>query len=201
MVCDLKRSLAVLGSVLVVSLAAPGNARAENPFKSFFDAIGNSVKGASRAATDSFNGNDNRRRKSSGQNFTSESARPKVVADPKLRNTQTALNKLGFNAGTPDGIYGKKTGTAINQFQASIGRPQTGRLSADERDILFERARNAKQFASTTVGGQQVQGLQAQDPDVKDSLPSSSESSYFDADEPEDEAIPTALPQASTTGN
>ena len=92
------------------------------------------------------------------------------------------------------------TGGRIN------GRPQTGQLSADERDILFERARNASQYAATTVGGQQVQGLQAQDPDVKDSLPSSSESSYFDADEPEDEAIPQASSAATTapavtTGN
>lgn len=42
--------------------------------------------------------------------------------------TQDMLNKAGFNAGTPDGIMGQKTRSAISQFQKREGLPVTGNI-------------------------------------------------------------------------
>ncbi len=39
---------------------------------------------------------------------------------------QTALNRLGFDAGVPDGIAGSKTRAAVRAFQADAGLPQDG---------------------------------------------------------------------------
>ncbi len=46
-----------------------------------------------------------------------------------IRNIQAILNKNGFDAGTPDGVMGAKTVTAIKAFQASIGEQPTGQVS------------------------------------------------------------------------
>lgn len=51
----------------------------------------------------------------------------------EARDLQRRLNQLGFNAGTPDGISGKRTRAAIRAFQRSIGSAVTGTLS--EQDI------------------------------------------------------------------
>lgn len=42
---------------------------------------------------------------------------------------QRDLNSLGYNAGTPDGIYGYKTYTALKSFQSSKGLNSTGYLN------------------------------------------------------------------------
>lgn len=188
-----KKSLVFLGLVMVMGVSGPNSASAQNAFKDFFNAIG--------SATKEVFSDDKKNTPRKKQNFSSQSSqqdqqiappRKKVVADPKLRNTQAALNKVGFNAGKPDGIYGKRTGQAIGQFQTSIGNPATGRLSAGERDILLARARDAKVVASngSSASQQQTQGLSSADPDLKDALPEASKDNYFDADEPEDETLP-----------
>ena len=43
------------------------------------------------------------------------------------RDTQTALNYFGFNAGRVDGQIGSGTRGAIERFQASMGYPVNGR--------------------------------------------------------------------------
>ncbi|MCA1336824.1 peptidoglycan-binding domain-containing protein [Pseudooceanicola marinus] len=52
------------------------------------------------------------------------------------RETQTALNYFGFNAGTPDGVLGSRSRSAISQYQVYMGYPATGRLQPHERDAL-----------------------------------------------------------------
>ncbi len=47
-----------------------------------------------------------------------------------LRDAQTILNRLGYDAGTPDGQMGPRTRSAISQFQGERGIPVTGRLDA-----------------------------------------------------------------------
>ncbi len=42
---------------------------------------------------------------------------------------QRALNARNFNAGTPDGMIGRRTREAIRAFQRSIRQPQTGELT------------------------------------------------------------------------
>lgn len=46
-----------------------------------------------------------------------------------IRNIQAILNKLGFDAGTADGVMGKKTVNAIKAFQESAGMAQTGEIT------------------------------------------------------------------------
>lgn len=45
-----------------------------------------------------------------------------------LRDAQAKLNKLGFDAGAPDGKMGTKTQNALRQYQAERNLPVTGRL-------------------------------------------------------------------------
>ena len=183
-------------------MGAGDAAHAQNPLENFFNNIGRSVKGAAEALT------PNRRKRqpqpapqsdlTTDQDFGSQTqpAKPRVVADPVLRSSQTALNTLGYKAGKPDGVYGKRTATAIRQFQASLGHEQTGRLNAEERDVLLEQARNPTKYAVKTPDAGAAtatatsETIQAQDAGLKDSLPTSSEGAYFDADEPEEENLP-----------
>ena len=57
-----------------------------------------------------------------------------------IRNIQAILNNNGFDAGPPDGVMGKKTITAIKEFQASIGMAATGEI--DDRLVQELLARN-----------------------------------------------------------
>lgn len=47
-----------------------------------------------------------------------------------LRDAQTTLNRMGYDAGPPDGQMGPRTRSALSQFQAERGIPVTGRLDA-----------------------------------------------------------------------
>jgi len=57
-----------------------------------------------------------------------------------IRNIQAILNNNGFDAGPPDGVMGKRTVTAIKQFQTSIGMEATGEI--DDRLVQELLARN-----------------------------------------------------------
>jgi len=59
-----------------------------------------------------------------------------LVADLKIdRNviaqTQSMLSKIGFDAGTADGIMGERTRNAITAFQQRAGLPVNGRIDAE----------------------------------------------------------------------
>ena len=57
-----------------------------------------------------------------------------------IKDIQRALAELGlYNKGI-DGDFGKGSRTAVRQFQASLGTPSTGYLTAEERYLLFTRA-------------------------------------------------------------
>jgi peptidoglycan hydrolase-like protein with peptidoglycan-binding domain len=47
----------------------------------------------------------------------------------ELRRLQMSLNRLGYSTGTPDGLMGKRTRTAIKQYQTRIGVAATGNMS------------------------------------------------------------------------
>ena len=49
------------------------------------------------------------------------------------RGIQEALNYFGFNAGSPDGILGRKTTQAVSQMQACLGYQITGKLNSFEQ--------------------------------------------------------------------
>jgi localization factor PodJL len=56
-----------------------------------------------------------------------------------IRNIQTILGKNGYDAGTPDGVMGAKTRSAIMAFQADNGMPANGEVSEQLIKALLER--------------------------------------------------------------
>lgn len=55
-----------------------------------------------------------------------------------VRDAQTRLNALGYNVGTPDGVAGARTTSALRSFQQSRGLPATGRLDAATSQALAQ---------------------------------------------------------------
>ena len=68
-------------------------------------------------------------------------------------------------------------------------------LTEEERDVLFDQARNPTKYAvkAPADGGTDAaasESIQAQDAGLNDTLPTTAEGAYFDADEPEEENLP-----------
>lgn len=74
------------------------------------------------------------------------------------RETQTALNYFGFNAGSPDGVLGARSRAAVSGYQATLGYPVTGQLSSFERDFLMSSYYRAQ------GGGATIQEMIASNP-------------------------------------
>ena len=72
------------------------------------------------------------------------------AARAQNREAQASLNYFGFPAGTPDGVMGRKSRSAIMQYQVHMGFPATGQLTPYERDFLVSSYNRAQ------VGGPQV---------------------------------------------
>jgi ankyrin repeat protein len=58
-------------------------------------------------------------------------------SDPTVYQVQKNLKELGYDPGSPDGIWGKKTVSAIKRFQLDNGLPVTGKLNAQTRAKLI----------------------------------------------------------------
>ena len=82
-------------------------------------------------------------------------AKPLVVS-PKVRNTQSALNTLGYDAGVPDGVYGRKTAQAVERYQTTIGETVTGALTSEQRSRLIKSAQQKRQLAAVQPKHQQT---------------------------------------------
>ena len=57
-----------------------------------------------------------------------------------LRTAQVALLYLGFDSGPVDGTRGRRTHSALIQFQEQSGLPETGELDCDTEDKLLAKA-------------------------------------------------------------
>ncbi|WP_300013470.1 peptidoglycan-binding domain-containing protein [uncultured Roseobacter sp.] len=75
------------------------------------------------------------------------------------RQIQSSLNYFGFNAGTVDGQLGRQSRNAISSYQAYMGYPATGQLSAFEQDLLVTSYNRAQ------AGGYQTTQLVAANPE------------------------------------
>jgi peptidoglycan hydrolase-like protein with peptidoglycan-binding domain len=52
------------------------------------------------------------------------------------RQVQAALRRLEYYRGRADGIFGRGTRAAIRRFQQRIGAEATGRLTAEQANLL-----------------------------------------------------------------
>ena len=83
-------------------------------------------------------------------NTSSETEKtPEIITDKEIvKQVQEVLNKAGFDCGTPDGISGKKTAAAIEEFQKSKNLKVTGQISNDLLISLGLKADPAKAAAN-----------------------------------------------------
>jgi localization factor PodJL len=61
---------------------------------------------------------------------TSPATTASVDVKKAITNVQLILTKLGYDAGTPDGIMGGKTKAAIRAFQEKENLPVTGEIDS-----------------------------------------------------------------------
>lgn len=66
---------------------------------------------------------------SNAVNNTKGKASSATTANNLFLKAQKRLIQLGYDPGTPDGVYGPKTKKAITQYQKDIGLLQTGELN------------------------------------------------------------------------
>lgn len=84
-------------------------------------------------------------------------SRPGIPATQVGRDTQTALNYFGFNAGVVDGQIGGGTRQAIERYQATMGYPVNGR---DYPNYQYDQLMQAYYWAIN--GGSAQTGLSGQ---------------------------------------
>lgn len=87
-------------------------------------------------------------------------AKPAISSAERQRakEIQQALNYFGFDAGTPDGVMGRKSRTAISQMQACLNRPITGDLDNFEEQFL------KNSFFKAQAGGNETLRIVANKP-------------------------------------
>ncbi len=66
------------------------------------------------------------------------------------RAVQTALNYFNFPAGSPDGVFGRRTRAAISDYQAFMNFPVTGELTPYQKDFLLTSYQRAEQGGAET---------------------------------------------------
>lgn len=81
---------------------------------------------------------NNRKKKNTVRSVSGSNIAEVPTTRDQARDMQRRLNQLGFDAGTPDGIAGKRTRAAVSGFQHSIGSVQTGKLSQSDISILIQ---------------------------------------------------------------
>jgi len=88
---------------------------------------------------------------SGGTRKSSASSGMSAETRAKNKELQESLNYFGFDVGTPDGVLGHRTGTAISQFQACIGKSITGELNSFEDQFLRTSYFKAEAGGTTTL--------------------------------------------------
>ncbi len=66
-----------------------------------------------------------------------------LLPDLALRTAQAALLYLGIDTGPIDGFRGRRTRSALTQFQEQSGLPETGELDHDTESKLLAKAFSA----------------------------------------------------------
>lgn len=77
--------------------------------------------------------------------------RSRLPSTNEGRQIQSALNYFGFNAGGVDGQLGRKSRTAISNYQAHMGYPVTGHLTDFEQNFLVNSHMRAQAGGAATM--------------------------------------------------
>ena len=157
----MKNTFKTSASLLTAAaIATSGAVIAPMPARAGSDFLKGVIVGGATVAIINEANKNKKRKSSSGQRVTKKKAVPSgprttIATFPttrdQVRDYQTRLNSLGYNAGTPDGLYGRMTRTAVNDFQASIGAPITGRLSESDAGVLVQRTSQPLMTTSGTL--------------------------------------------------
>ena len=59
-----------------------------------------------------------------------------TYADSRVKAIQQKLSQLGYQPGVADGIWGKKSEAALNQFLSSKGLTFDGKIDINELELL-----------------------------------------------------------------
>lgn len=115
--------------------------------------------------------NENAKKKSKGKakaktkstKSKAKASTPAISAEQKAENVsvQESLNHFGWPVGAADGALGPKSKSAIKEYQAFMGYPVTGDLTADQRNVLvtaYHRSMAGGSVISEIVSGS-VYGL------------------------------------------
>lgn len=100
-----------------------------------------------------------KKQRRSTRTYRKKSSRSKLPSTQEGKNIQASLNYFGFDAGSVDGQLGRKTRNAVSQYQAYLGYPVTGQMSAFEQNLLISSYNRAQ------AGGYAVQQQVASTPD------------------------------------
>jgi len=75
------------------------------------------------------------------------------------REVQTSLNYFSFPAGTPDGVFGRRTRNAISTYQVYMGYPISGQLTEFQKTVLLTS------YQRSIMGGAAVAQVVSTSPD------------------------------------
>jgi N-acetylmuramoyl-L-alanine amidase len=74
-----------------------------------------------------------------------------VLHGDDIRDLQRRLNRLGFDAGYDDGLYGPQTFDAVREFQLNVGLPVDGLAGPSTTDVLFRLHRQHQEAPAYAV--------------------------------------------------
>lgn len=74
-----------------------------------------------------------------------------VLHGDDIRDLQRRLNRLGFDAGYDDGLYGPQTFDAVREFQLNVGLPVDGLAGPSTTDVLLRLHRQHQEAPAYAV--------------------------------------------------
>lgn len=92
-------------------------------------------------------------RRSTTRTVRQTAPRPSISSAQRAENreVQTSLNYFGFPAGSPDGVFGRRTRAAVSGYQVHMGYPATGQLTQYEKDFLLQSYHRAISGGAATT--------------------------------------------------
>lgn len=96
------------------------------------------------------------RQRAPARTYRSAPRQPSMSAEERQywKNVQASLNAVGLDAGPVDGAPGRRTRSAIKDFQLSINAAPDGKLTPQQASMLFARA-----SGQPLVGAQPAYGM------------------------------------------